>query len=103
MELDSQGKFIYANCPTENKHCPSITVTFQSLAKYYGKATAGVLLTGIGRDGAAGLYDIAQAGGVTVGQDGVFGMVKEAIALNAVQNLLSLDKIAPFLLETISK
>jgi len=103
LELDSQGKFIYANCPTDNKHCPSITVTFQSLARFYGKATAGILLTGIGRDGAEGLQAIAQAGGLTIGQDGVFGMVKEAIALNAVQQLLAIDKIAPFLLDTISQ
>jgi two-component system, chemotaxis family, protein-glutamate methylesterase/glutaminase len=103
LELDSQGKFIYTNCPVDNKHCPSITVTFQSLARFYGKATAGVLLTGIGRDGAEGLKAISQAGGMTIGQDGSFGMVKEAIALNAVQKLLAIDKIAPFLLDTISK
>lgn len=103
LELDSQGKFIYANCPTDNKHCPSITVTFQSLARCYGKATAGVLLTGIGRDGAEGLQAISQVGGLTVGQDGAFGMVKEAIALNAVQQLLAIDQIAPFLLNTISQ
>jgi two-component system chemotaxis response regulator CheB len=102
LELDSRGKFLYSNCPVENKHCPSITVTFQSLAKYYGRATAGVLLTGIGRDGAEGLQAISQAGGITIGQDGAFGMVKEAIALNAVQNVLSLDRISPFLLETLS-
>jgi two-component system chemotaxis response regulator CheB len=102
LELDSHGKFIYSNCPTDNKHCPSITVTFQSLARFYGKATAGILLTGIGKDGAEGLSSIAQAGGLTIGQEGAFGMVKEAIALNAVQQLLAIDKIAPFLLETIS-
>ncbi len=102
LELDSRGKFIYSNCPVENKHCPSINVTFQSLAKYYGKATAGVLLTGIGRDGAEGLQSIYQAGGLTIGQEGAFGMVKEAIALNAVQNVLTLDNIAPFLLKTLS-
>jgi two-component system, chemotaxis family, protein-glutamate methylesterase/glutaminase len=103
LELDSRGKFIYSNCPMDNKHCPSINVTFQSLAKYYGKATAGILLTGIGRDGAEGLQSISQAGGVTIGQEGAFGMVKEAIALKAVQNVLTLDNIAPFLLKTISK
>lgn len=103
LELDSAGKFIYANCPADNKHCPSITVTFQSLARFYGKATAGVLLTGIGRDGAEGLSSIAQAGGLTIGQDGAFGMVKEAIALNAVQQLLAIEQIAPFLLDTISQ
>jgi len=106
LELDNRGKFIYSNCPVEDKHCPSITATFTSIARVYGKASAGVLLTGIGRDGAEGLEAIAQAGGITVGQDdkggAAFGMVKEAIGLNAVQQVLGIEKIAPFLLKTIS-
>jgi two-component system chemotaxis response regulator CheB len=105
LELDSKGKFIYAACPETNKHCPSISATFKSIAKFYGKATAGVLLTGIGRDGAEGLQAIAQVGGITVAQEdkgGAFGMVKEAIGLGAVQNMLTIEKIAPFLLKTIS-
>jgi two-component system chemotaxis response regulator CheB len=78
---------------------------FNSVARVYGKATAGVLLTGLGSDGAQGLQAIAQAGGITIAQEekgGSFGMVKEAIALKAVQQVLSLEKIAPFLLKTIS-
>jgi two-component system chemotaxis response regulator CheB len=102
LELDNRGKFIYSNCPTENKHCPSINVTFQSVARFYGKASAAVLLAGIGSDGAEGLQAISQAGGITIGQEGSFGMVKEAIALNAVQQVLTVEKIAPFLLKTIS-
>jgi len=102
LELDFKGKFIYSACPEADKHCPCITATFNSIARFYGKATAAVLLNGIGRDGAEGLQAIAQAGGITVGQDGGFGMVKEAIGLNAVQQVLSIDKIAPFLLKTIS-
>jgi two-component system chemotaxis response regulator CheB len=106
LELDFKGKFIYSACPEADKHCPCISVTFNSIARFYGKATAGVLLTGIGRDGAEGLQAIAQAGGITVGQDdkggAAFGMVKEAIGLNAVQQVLGIDKIAPFLLKTIS-
>jgi len=105
LELDDRGKFIYSDCPETNKHCPSISATFQSIARFYGKATAGVLLTGLGRDGAEGLQAIALVGGITVGQDdkgGTFGMVKEAIGLNAVQHVLGIEKIAPFLLKTIS-
>jgi two-component system chemotaxis response regulator CheB len=105
LELDFRGKFIYADCPEDGKHCPSITATLTSVAKYYGRATVGVLLTGIGRDGAEGLQAIAQAGGITLAQEekgGTFGMVKEAIALNAVQQTLAIEKIAPFLLKTIS-
>jgi two-component system chemotaxis response regulator CheB len=106
LELDDRGKFIYSNCPVEDKHCPSISITFKSLARFYGRATAGVLLTGIGHDGAEGLQAIAQAGGITVVQDdkgGAYGMVKEAMSLNAVQQVLAIEKIAPFLLKTISE
>ncbi len=106
LEIDFKGKFIYSACPEADKHCPSISATFQSLARFYGRATLGVLLTGIGRDGAEGLQAISQVGGITVGQDdkgGAYGMVKEAIGLNAVQQVLSIDKIAPFLLKTISE
>jgi two-component system chemotaxis response regulator CheB len=105
LELDARGKFIYSDCPETNKHCPSITATFKSIARVYGKATAGVLLTGLGRDGAEGLQAIAQAGGITVAQDdkgSAFGMVKEAMSLDAVQQVLAIDKIAPFLIKTIS-
>ncbi|HEY9608501.1 chemotaxis protein CheB [Allocoleopsis sp.] len=107
LEIDMRGKFIYSNCPVDNKHCPSISVAFKSIAKYYGKATAGVLLSGIGRDGAEGLQAIAQAGGITIAQDekggAAYGMVKEAMSLNAVQQVLTIDKIAPFLLKTLSE
>lgn len=105
LELNAQGKFIYTNCPETDKHCPSISAMFKSVAKAYGRATAGVLLTGIGSDGAEGLQAIAQAGGITVGQEekgAAFGMVKEAMGLNAVQHTLGIDKIAAFLLKTVS-
>jgi two-component system chemotaxis response regulator CheB len=104
LELDYQGKFVYSKCPETDKHCPSISVMFKSVARFYGKATAGVLLSGIGSDGAEGLQAICQAGGITVAQDdkgGAFGMVKEAIALGAVQQALGVEKVAPFLLKTI--
>lgn len=105
LELDIKGKFIYTPCPDTDKHCPCISVTFKSIAKYYGRATAGVLLTGIGRDGADGLQAIVQAGGITIAQDdkgSAYGMVKEAQNLNAVQNMVTIDKMAAFLLKTIS-
>jgi two-component system, chemotaxis family, protein-glutamate methylesterase/glutaminase len=105
LELDMKGKFIHTPCPETEKHCPSISATFKSIARYYGKATAGVLLTGIGRDGAEGLQAIARAGGITIAQDdkgSAYGMVKEAQNLNAVQNMVTVDKMAAFLLKTIS-
>jgi two-component system chemotaxis response regulator CheB len=105
LEIDVKGRFVYSECPATDKNCPSINATFKSVARYYGRATAGVLLSGIGRDGAEGLQVISQVGGITVGQDdrgGAFGMVKEAMGLNAVQQVLGVDKIAAFLLKTIS-
>lgn len=105
LELDAQGKFIYSSSLPVDGHCPSVTVTFKSVAKFYGRATAGVLLTGMGRDGAEGMRAIAQAGGMTFAQDEktcvVFGMPKEAIALNAVQQVLPIGEIAPLLLRKV--
>ncbi len=105
LELDAQGKFIYSSSLPVDGHCPSITVTFKSIAKFYGRAAAGVLLTGMGRDGAEGMQAIAQVGGLTVAQDEktcvVFGMPKEAIALHAVQHVLPIQEIAPVLLRKV--
>jgi two-component system, chemotaxis family, protein-glutamate methylesterase/glutaminase len=101
LELDSRGKFIYSRAVPGEKHCPSITVMFKSMASFYGKTTAGVLLTGLGHDGVQGLQAISQVGGLTIAQDdnGVaFGMVKEALALGAAQHLLPIEDIPPFLL-----
>ena len=102
LELDFQGRFIYSEAVHEVGHCPSITVTLKSVANSYGRAAAGVLLTGMGRDGAEGMLAIARGGGLTIAQDEassvVFGMPKEAIALGAAQHVLPLGAIAPLLL-----
>jgi two-component system chemotaxis response regulator CheB len=75
-----------------NGHRPSIDVTFNSVAKVYGARSAGILLTGMGSDGAKGLLTIRQAGGVTIAQDEescpIFGMPRAAIELNAAQHVL---------------
>lgn len=76
-----------------NGHRPSVDVTFMSVAKAYGARCAGMLLTGMGSDGAAGLLAIRKAGGVTLAQDEqscmVFGMPRAAIRLGAAQQVLS--------------
>ncbi len=102
LELDTQGRFIHSDAPPVVGHRPSVTVTFESVAKFYGKATVGILLTGMGRDGSEGMQAIAQAGGLTVAQDEatcvVFGMPKEAIKLGTVKKVLPIQAIAPMLL-----
>ncbi|WP_413166615.1 chemotaxis-specific protein-glutamate methyltransferase CheB [Capilliphycus salinus ALCB114379] len=107
LEMDRQGRFLYTNAPPLAGHRPSITVTFQSLARYYGDRSVGILLTGMGRDGAEGMAAIAESGGMTIAQDEassvVFGMPKEAIALQAAQQVLSIDAIAPQLLKHIAR
>ena len=106
LELNVQGKFAYSTSSTPvDGHCPSVTVTFKSVANFYHDATAGILLTGMGRDGAAGMSAIASSGGMTIAQDEksciVFGMPKEAIALGAVKQVLPVQDIAAFLLTKI--
>jgi two-component system, chemotaxis family, protein-glutamate methylesterase/glutaminase len=102
LQLDVLGRFLTTSTPAVSSHRPSITVLFQAVADCYGPSTVGILLTGMGRDGAEGLQAIAQAGGVTIAQNEqtcvVFGMPKEAIALGAAQYILPIHEIAPMLL-----
>lgn len=105
LELDRAGRFVYSSAEPYSGHRPSVTVTFNSIAKYYGRSTVGILLTGMGRDGADGMLTIAQAGGLTIAQDEescvVFGMPKEAIALGAATHILSVKEIAPMLVNRL--
>lgn len=102
LGMNTQGRLIYLDDSTNTGHCPAVTVMFDSLTQFYGRFLAGVLLTGMGRDGALGLQTIAQNQGLTIAQDEsscvVFGMPKAAIDLNAAQTVLPIDQIAAFLL-----
>ncbi|MCG8552194.1 MAG: chemotaxis response regulator protein-glutamate methylesterase [Desulfobacterales bacterium] len=89
--------------PLVSRHRPSVDVLFRSAARYAGKNALGVIMTGMGDDGAKGMLEMKQAGAYTIAQDEascvVFGMPNEAIKLNAVNSILPLDKIADALLK----
>jgi len=76
---------------------PSVDVLFESIASEFGASASACLLTGMGRDGAAGLLKIRQAGGVTIAQDEatsvVYGMPREAAVLGAATYVLPLGEI----------
>lgn len=80
-----------------NGHCPSVDVLFQSVAKEAGNRAVGVILTGMGNDGAKGLLAMRVAGAQTLGQNEkssvVYGMPKAAYELGAVERQVSLDMI----------
>ena len=83
--------------PLVSRHRPSVDVLFRSTARYAGRNAIGVIMTGMGDDGARGLLEMKQAGATTVAQDEascvVFGMPAEAIKLGAVNRITSLQNI----------
>jgi two-component system chemotaxis response regulator CheB len=86
------------NGPEVNRHKPSVDVLFRSVAQNAGRNAIGVLLTGMGKDGARGLREMRDAGSPTIAQDEetsvVWGMPGEAVALGAAQSVLPLPEIA---------
>jgi len=86
------------NGPMVHHQRPAVDVLFKSVAKYAGANAIGVILTGMGADGAAGLLEMKNMGAKTIAQDEktciVFGMPKEAIKLGAVDKVLPLEEIA---------
>ena len=87
--------------PLVSRHRPSVDVLFRSVAQSAGAGGIGVILTGMGNDGAAGLLEMRAAGCMTVAQDEatsvVFGMPKEAIACGAVEHVAGLESIPALL------
>jgi two-component system chemotaxis response regulator CheB len=87
--------------PERHSCRPSVDVLFESMAADLGASVAACLLTGMGRDGAAGLLAIHGAGGLTIAQDEatsvVYGMPREAVLLGAVKHVLPLGEIGPAL------
>jgi two-component system, chemotaxis family, protein-glutamate methylesterase/glutaminase len=86
-----------------NRHRPSVDVLFRSVAEHAGRNAVGVIMTGMGADGAQGLLAMRQGGARTIAQDEascvVFGMPKEAIELGAAEVVLPLHRIAPTVLD----
>ncbi len=85
--------------PLVSRHRPSVDVLFRSAARYGGRNVVGVIMTGMGDDGARGMLEMKQAGAFTIAQDEatsvVFGMPAEAIKLGAVDRVLPLGGISP--------
>jgi len=88
--------------PLVCRHRPSVDVLFRSVARYAGANAVGVIMTGMGDDGAQGMLEMKQAGAYTIAQDEetciVFGMPKEAIKKGGVDKVLPLDAIAAVVL-----
>jgi two-component system, chemotaxis family, protein-glutamate methylesterase/glutaminase len=84
--------------PLVSRHRPSVDVLFRSAAQYAGANATGIIMTGMGDDGAHGLLEMKNAGAFTIAQDEassvVFGMPREAIALGAAEKVLPLDRLA---------
>lgn len=90
-----------------NGHCPSVDVLFESVAKEAGKKAIGIILTGMGYDGAKGLLAMKRAGARTLGQDEkssvVYGMPKVAFNIGAVEKQLPLERIPQTIYSLLSK
>ncbi|MBF0197833.1 MAG: chemotaxis response regulator protein-glutamate methylesterase [Planctomycetes bacterium] len=101
MRLKRSGARYYVEVldgPLVSRHRPSVDVLFRSVAKYAGKNAVGVMLTGMGNDGAAGMKTMKDAGAVNIAQDEdscvVYGMPKEAVTAGAVDYVIPLESIA---------
>lgn len=108
MELYRSGANYHIrlnDSPPVNRHRPSVDLLMQSVAKAAGKNAVGAILTGMGYDGAKGLLELHQTGAITLAQSEqtcvIYGMPREAVALNAVTEIVDLDDIAQVLLKNI--
>lgn len=101
LELHRRQILTLNHKPPVNYVRPSVNVLFESVAQIYRAATIGILLTGMGEDGAIGLKTIHDHGGLTIAQDQrssvVYGMPKAAVDLGAVDHILPIDQIGPIL------
>lgn len=110
MRVAKRGSGYIVKCTQEEKvsgHCPSVDVLFDSVADVAGKQSVGVILTGMGRDGANGLLKMKKTGAYTIGQDEkssvVYGMPMVAFNIGAVDKQLPLDRIDDEIIRFLSK
>lgn len=107
LVISPQLTFSYTPEPRENPYRPSVDVLFMSVAKHWPEKGCAVLLTGMGRDGAAGLASLRQLGWHTIAQDKatsiVYGMPKAAKELNAAIDILPVEEIGHALLDFLTK
>ncbi|SFU20154.1 two-component system, chemotaxis family, response regulator CheB [Kosakonia arachidis] len=108
MELCRSGANYHVrlnDLPPVNRHRPSVDMLLQSVAESAGKNAVGAILTGMGYDGARGLLELHQTGAKTLAQSEktcvVYGMPREAVLLNAVDEIVDLDQIAQTILKNI--
>ena len=101
MQVRRSGAYYYVEVkagPPVNRHCPSVDVLFRSVAKAAGRNAMGVIMTGMGDDGARGLKEMRDAGSWTLAQDEassvVYGMPKEAVKLGGASAQIALEQIA---------
>lgn len=101
LRLDRQLRLCYDAVPLDYPYRPSVDVFFRSVAQYWKNDAIGILLTGMGHDGAAGLLELRRAGMLTVAQDQasctVYGMPRAAAQIDAAEFILPLDEIGPLL------
>jgi two-component system response regulator WspF len=99
LTIRTDGRLAYVSEPRTVAFCPSIDVFFQSVCERWPGSAVGVLLTGMGADGALGLKALRLKGLHTIAQDqatsAVYGMPKAAAAAQAAVDILPLDRIAP--------
>lgn len=107
LKINGSYQVVIRKAPKVNGHCPSVDVLFQSVAKAAGKNAIGIILTGMGGDGAKGLLAMRNAGARTIGQDEstcvVYGMPKVAYDIKAVEYQEKLPDIAKRTYSILSK
>jgi two-component system chemotaxis response regulator CheB len=110
MELTRSGAYYYVKLnqnPAEHGVRPAADVLMRSVAKHAGKNAVGLVLTGMGRDGAQGLLEMHRAGSYNIAQDEatsvVYGMPKMALDAGGIDKVLPLGDIAPHLIREFQK